>query len=71
MLLGGTVDSPRVSAAPENIVTVPLRFAVSVPGLALDLLGGKGIARDGLAGCREAFDAVLQTRSGATGPVPQ
>jgi uncharacterized protein involved in outer membrane biogenesis len=62
LLLSGSVDSPQLTVATENLVTVPLRFAVSVPGLALDLLGGKGRARDGLAGCREAFEAVRPTR---------
>lgn len=31
MLLGGTVEVPRVSAAPQNIVTVPLRPVLPQP----------------------------------------
>ena len=31
MLLGGTVEDPRVSAAPQNIVTLPLRLVLPQP----------------------------------------
>lgn len=60
MLLGGTVDSPRVSAAPENIVTVPLRFATTLGGLVSDWRFGTGRASSGPAGCREAYELLQQ-----------
>jgi hypothetical protein len=68
MLLGGTIESPQVTVAPENIVLAPLRFATPLGGFALDWLGGKGKLRDGPAGCREAFDRARQARAAAGGP---
>lgn len=60
MLLGGTVDDPRVSAAPENIVTVPLRGALTMGGLLGDWRAGSGRVDDGQAACREAFRLLRQ-----------
>lgn len=65
MRLGGTVDSPRLTSAPANVVTVPLRFATSVAGFARDWLGAKSEAREGRLGCREAFEQIRQARSAA------
>jgi hypothetical protein len=62
LLLGGTIDSPRVSSAPENIVTVPLRLATSLTPFALDWRAVRGPAREGAAGCREAFERIRQGR---------
>lgn len=60
MLLGGTVEDPRVSAAPQNIVTVPLRLAVPLGGLLGDWRPGGGQVDDGQAACREAFRVLRQ-----------
>lgn len=60
MLLGGTVEVPRVSAAPQNIVTVPLRLAVPLRGLLGDWRAGGGQVDDGQAACREAFRLLRQ-----------
>jgi hypothetical protein len=67
MLLGGTIESPRVSVAPENIVLAPLRFAAPLSGLALDFLSAKGTVGQGIAGCSEAFDRARALRAGAGG----
>jgi uncharacterized protein involved in outer membrane biogenesis len=64
MLLGGTVDSPRVTSAPANIVTVPLRFAASLNPFALDWRAFRGQAREGTDGCHEAYEQIRQGRSG-------
>jgi uncharacterized protein involved in outer membrane biogenesis len=58
MLLGGTADRPRVSAAPRNIVTLPLRFATTLGGLVGDWRSGTGPAQAGPAACREAFELL-------------
>jgi hypothetical protein len=63
MLLGGTVEDPRVSTAPQNIVTLPLRFAATLGGLLGDWRSGTGRADTGPAACREAFELLLQTGS--------
>jgi len=60
MLLGGTVENPRVSAAPQNIVTLPLRFAATLGGLLGDWRSGSGRADAGPAACREAFQLLQQ-----------
>jgi len=65
MLLGGTVENPSVSAAAENIVTLPLRFAATLGGLVGDWRSGLGRADSGPAACREAFDLLRQPGSGA------
>jgi len=64
MLLGGTIDSPRVTGAPENIFTVPLRLATSLAPFALDWRTLQGRAREGAEGCREAFERIRQGRAG-------
>jgi uncharacterized protein involved in outer membrane biogenesis len=58
MLLGGTVENPSVSAAPQNIVTLPLRFAATLGGLVGDWRSGTGRAEAGPAACREAFELL-------------
>lgn len=63
MLLGGTVEDPRVSAAPQNIVTLPLRFAGSLGGLLGDWRTGSARLDDGQAACREAFRLLRQAGS--------
>jgi uncharacterized protein involved in outer membrane biogenesis len=60
MVLGGTVENPRVSAAPQNIVTLPLRFAATLGGLLGDWRAGTGRADSGPAACREAFELLQQ-----------
>ena len=65
MLLGGTVESPSVSAAPQNIITLPLRFAATLGGLVGDWRSGSGRAEAGPAACREAFELLRQPGSGA------
>jgi uncharacterized protein involved in outer membrane biogenesis len=67
MLLGGTVEDPRVTVAPENVVLAPLRFATPLAGFALDFLSAKGRLREGVAGCREAFERALQLHLGRSG----
>ncbi|HSD52772.1 MAG TPA: AsmA-like C-terminal region-containing protein [Burkholderiales bacterium] len=62
MLLGGTIEAPRVTIAPENIVLAPLRFATPLSGFALDWLSGQGKMRESAAGCREAFDRARKAR---------
>jgi uncharacterized protein involved in outer membrane biogenesis len=69
MLLGGTIESPAVTVAPENVVLAPLRFATPLGGFALDWLGGQ--RREGQVGCREAFERARQARSGAARPAPR
>ena len=71
MLLGGTVDNVKLSVAPANIVSVPLRFAKSLAATPLDWLTAKGQTQDGKAGCREAFEQIRQARSGTAQPVPR
>jgi len=64
MLLDGTIESPKVVSAPANVVTVPLRFARSLVGFALDWRSARGGARDSAPGCREAFEQIRQARAG-------
>lgn len=61
MLLGGTVDSPHVGAAPENIVSVPLRLVITLGGLISDWRFGTGQATNGQASCREAYELLQHT----------
>ena len=63
MVLAGTIDNPRVSVAPEAFVLAPLRFATPLAGFALNWLSGSGKLREGVAGCREAFEQARRTRS--------
>jgi uncharacterized protein involved in outer membrane biogenesis len=56
MMLGGTIESPSIRVAPENIVLAPLRFATPLATFALDFLSAKGKLREGQASCREAFE---------------
>jgi uncharacterized protein involved in outer membrane biogenesis len=65
MVLGGTLESPQMSIAPENIVLAPLRFAAPLSGLSLDFLSGKGRLREGAEGCRLAFERARKLRAGA------
>jgi uncharacterized protein involved in outer membrane biogenesis len=72
MRLGGTLDSPRLSVAPENVLNVPLRMAAPLSGFALNWLKGSGgQAREGASGCREAFEQIRQARSGGAEPAPR
>ncbi len=69
MRLGGTLDSPRLSVAPENVLNVPLRMAAPLSGFALNWLkGAGGQAREGALGCQEAFEQIRQARSGGAEP---
>jgi len=56
MLLGGTAENPSVSVAPQNIGTLPLRFAATLGGLVGDWRSGR--AEDGPAACRNAFELL-------------
>ena len=71
MLLGGTIESPAVTVAPENVVLAPLRFATPLAGFALDWLSARGQPREGGVGCREAFERARQARSVAAQPPPR
>ena len=71
MLLGGTLENPRLTSAPANVVTVPLRLATSVAGFAFDWLNAKDTAREGAAGCREALERIRKGRSGAAEALPR
>lgn len=62
MVLAGTIDNPRLSVAPEAFVLAPLRFATPLAGFALNWLSGSGKLREGVAGCREAFEQARRTR---------
>jgi hypothetical protein len=62
MLLGGTMEDPQVTVAPENVVLAPLRFATPLGGFALDWLAGTGKLREGAASCREAFERARKLR---------
>lgn len=63
MLLRGPLDKPTVSVAPSSLITAPLRFASSLSPFALDWLNRRSRQADGSAGCREAFEQVLQARA--------
>jgi hypothetical protein len=64
MVLGGTIDNPSVSIAPESYLIAPLRFATPFSGFALNwLMRGGGRLREGVAGCREAFELARRTRA--------
>jgi uncharacterized protein involved in outer membrane biogenesis len=71
MLLGGTVEAPKLTAAAENVVTVPLRLAAPLSGFAPGWLGGRGQGRAAAEGCREAFERIRQARAGAAAPPPR
>ena len=71
MLLAGTLDSPSVRSAPENVVAVPLRAASSVASFAFDWLKARGPARAGSAGCSEAFAQIRRARAAAADAVPR
>ena len=64
MVLGGTIDSVKVSIAPANVVSAPLRFAASLAEFPRDWLGAKGSAREPAQGCREAFEQMQKARAG-------
>ena len=63
MLLRGPLEKPTVSVAPRSLITAPLRFASSLSPFALDWLNRRSRQADGSAGCREAFEQVLQARA--------
>jgi uncharacterized protein involved in outer membrane biogenesis len=63
MLLRGPLEKPTVSVAPRSLITAPLRFASSLSPFALDWLNRRSRQADGSAGCREAFEKVLQARA--------
>jgi hypothetical protein len=65
MVLRGTLESPQLSIAPESIVLAPLRFAAPLSGLSLDFLSRKGQLREGVEGCRLAFERARKLRAGA------
>jgi uncharacterized protein involved in outer membrane biogenesis len=63
MQIGGTMEDPRVSVAPENLVLAPLRFATPLAGFALDFVGAKGRLVEGRVGCREAYERARALRA--------
>ncbi len=62
MVLAGTMDNPRVSVAPEAFVLAPLRFATPLAGFALNWLSASGPLREGVPGCKAAFEQARRTR---------
>jgi hypothetical protein len=62
LMLGGTMESPRVSVAPENIVFAPVRFATPLARFALDFVRAKGRLSEGKVGCREAYERARALR---------
>jgi uncharacterized protein involved in outer membrane biogenesis len=68
MLVGGTMEHPRVTVAAENVVLAPLRFATPLAGFALDFLSGQGHLRAAAVGCREAFERARAMRPAIGGP---
>jgi uncharacterized protein involved in outer membrane biogenesis len=62
MVLAGTMDNPRVSVAPDALFLAPLRFATPLAGFALNWLSGSGKLREGVAGCKVAFEQARSTR---------
>lgn len=66
MLIGGAVGSPTLSAAPTNVVLVPLRFASSLSPFARDWLRRGNRRAGGKAGCSDAFERVLEAHHGQT-----
>jgi uncharacterized protein involved in outer membrane biogenesis len=71
MLLGGTADNVKLSVAPANIVSVPLRFAKSLAVTPLEWLTARDPGQDGKADCREAFEQIRRARSSTMQPVPR
>ena len=67
MQIGGAVGSPTLSASRENVVLVPLRFASPLSLFSRDWLGRGSRRAGGKAGCREAFERVLETHHGQAG----
>jgi uncharacterized protein involved in outer membrane biogenesis len=67
MLLAGTLDRPRLSGDPGNVVVVPLRMAGSWADFAFGWLRAGDRRAQGTAGCRQAFERILQDRDGAAG----
>jgi hypothetical protein len=67
LMLGGTMESPRVSVAPENIVFAPLRFATPLASFALDFVRAKGRFAEARVGCREAYERARAARGQAVG----
>jgi uncharacterized protein involved in outer membrane biogenesis len=67
MQLAGTIENPRLTVAPENVVLAPLRFATPLAGFALDFLNARGQLREGVVGCREAYERARKLRAGARG----
>jgi hypothetical protein len=68
MQIGGLIGSPSLSVAPENLVLAPLRFASPLTLFSRDWLGRGSRRAGGSAGCREAFDRVLEAHHGQAVP---
>jgi hypothetical protein len=65
--IGGALGSPSLSVAPESVVLVPLRLASPLALFSSDWLR-RGSRRGGdAAGCREAFERVLEAHLGQAG----
>jgi len=64
LLVGGTLRSPTVSVAAENLLLVPLRFATPLTLFATDWLSGTR-SSGGAPGCREAFERVRAAQAAA------
>jgi hypothetical protein len=63
MLIGGTIEDPSLTAGPENLLLVPLRFANPLSGFAGDWHRGRGPSGDATASNREAFVRIRKARS--------
>lgn len=67
MQIGGAVGSPTLSVAAESVVLAPLRFASPLALFSRDWLGRGDRRLAGKAGCRDAFERVLDVHHGQAG----
>jgi len=54
--LAGTMEAPRVEAAPASFITVPLRLFAPIHEFANAWLKSANVPADGSEGCRQAFE---------------
>lgn len=66
MVVSGPVERPTLSAAPESVVLVPLRFVAPLARFGRDWLRGGGRTAERRAGCEAAFEAVRRAHFGGT-----
>ena len=65
VMLSGTLEKPEVTMAPQSLITAPLRLVLPIHSYALDWLTQSGGPKDGVSGCRQAFE---QARKAAVKP---